>query len=310
MALGWIIAGAISISELGKNISEIVKNFFECVEIGKRIKREETLARPAIYIEENKNKLSVSVSYLVFDITRSVERESLLLHHNPTLIVSKDIINDNNCAMALRSAPKSPFNILDENADDISNLLSKYASDSVVIVNTEHCNTESFLYFYMLNIVPSNDDRCYVLKIKIEHHSVWADVYRQFATVISQVITQTSSVFYRYREPVSNFSDRLELEIRTLGRMGFNNIEINQISDGYGIVLPLANVRKDIVSDIGTMPSSVMIKIPYSYPSTKPLVVLNSINGHTNVDLDVVWNANYTIGHILKALKEGGVEYV
>jgi len=306
MVLGGIIAGAIAISELGKNISEIVKNFFECVEIEKRIKREETLARTTTYIEENKNKLSVKVSYTVLEIKRTVEQKARLSGSRPTLLASKDLIKDNSCHWALWAIQSLSVKAFDEKTENVVDLLSKYISDSVVIITTEHSRMESSIYFYILNIVPSNDEKCYVLKIRMEHNTTIEDIYHQFSVVISPVINQTANIFYKYRESISVTKDRLELEIRILDKMGFSNLDITQLSDGYGIDLPLANVivRKDIISALGDTPISVMIKFPSSFPKNKPLIVLRSKNNHTNVDLDVDWNSNYTIGHIVRALQE------
>ena len=290
----------VPVSELVKNISETVKNFFECVEIGKRIKAEQKIRSTTAYVDERAaTRFAVTVTCYTIELQGSGNRKPLLPNNSPAIYLSQDIYSNNGCAWAAGNVANISVEAYNERYTPTKEMLLKHAADSVIIVEADYSRTVTNLLFYMMNIVPCNDDKCYVLKFRIEHEAN-ADMFSRFAPILSSVLSEASRVFQKYRETVFRNQNRLELDARILSNMGYSNVEIRQVSDGFGLELPLSS------RSYGITPRLV-IKLPYDYPRVKPLVLLKDNDTYTPIDLNVDWNPNYTIGHIVRAISEKGI---
>ena len=297
----------VAISEFGKNISKIVKNFFECVEISKRIKSE-VILQSTTYGEDNMPKFNVSTSWFILELQQQIKNNSMTPNCKPIVLLSNSLSSDNNCLYAVNSIQNILIDTFNDKKESINDLLSKYISDNVVIIDTDIKKRKSSILFYMLNIIPSNDNKCYVLKFEIDYNERKHSAYSQFALIMSHVIMEMVIIFKKYRNPIHRYIDRLELEARILNNMGYHEVEIMKVSDGYGIELSLVRADGSILSfneinQHNLAPLKAIIELPHNYPKEKPLVLLKFDDSYTEVKLEIDWHANYTIGHIIKAIE-------
>lgn len=295
----------VGISEFAKNISETVKNFFECVEIAKRMKNES--ASSSIKVEDNGHAFkSSSRSFTIPVCRRRGDRNYFPDVNKPHLIVSSKTQD------ILRRISRGPYfsercAIETVNVEDseTETMLSNFASDSIVLVDLRREKKTITVQFYILNIVPSCDDICYVIQFSMHNCELDDSSAAYLEPIFNAVIDQTLKVFYKFRKPLRGDNyDRLELELRVLHRLGYD-LEFEETKKGYVCSFTIPSLSSEAMEMIGASSAQVDMILPFTYPKSPPSVKILSPNGKTKeVDLEESWNANYTLGHIIRALQE------
>lgn len=294
----------VGISEFVKNISETVKIFFECVEIAKRMKNES--ARSSIKVEDNGHAfMSSSRSFTIPVCRRRGDRNYFPNVNKPHLIVSaktQDILGISRGPHFSEYCAIETVNV--ENSET-ETMLSNFASDSIVLVDLRQEKKTITVQFYILNIVPSCDDICYVIQFSMHNCELDDSSAAYLKLIFDVVIEQTLEVFYKFREPLRGDNyDRLELELRVLNRLGYDP-EFEETKKGYACSFVIPSLNSEAMEMMGSSSALVDTILPFSFPQSLPIVKLLSPNGKTKeIDLKDAWNANYTLGHIIRALQE------
>lgn len=294
----------VGISEFVKNISETVKNFFECVEIAKRMKNESVGS--SIKVEDNGHAFkSSSRSFTIPVCRRRGDRNFFPDVNKPHLIVSsktQDILGISRGPYFSEYCAIETVNVEDSETET---MLSNFASDSIVLVDLRQEKKTITVQFYILNIVPSCDDICYVIQFSMHNCELDDSSAAYLKLIFNVVIDQTLEVFYKFRKPLRGDNyDRLELELRVLHRLGYDP-EFEETKKGYVCSFTIPSLGSAAMEMIGASSAQVDMILPFSYPQSLPSVKILSPNGKTKeVDPEGPWNANYTLGHIIRALQE------
>ena len=294
----------IGLSEFVKNISETVKHFFECVEIAKRMKNENTSS--SINVEGNGEPFrSSSRSFTIPVCRRRGDRNYFPDVNKPHMIVSaktQDILGISRRSLISEYCVIETVNV--ENSE-IETMLSSFASDSIILVDLRQEKKTITVQFYILNIVPSCDNLCYVIQFSMHNCELDATSTAYLKLIFYEVIDQTLEVFYKFRKPLRGDNyDRLELELRVLHRLGYDP-EFNETKIGYACSFMIPSLSSEAMEMIGASSALFYAILPFSFPQSPPIVKISPPNGKMkDVVPDLVWNANYTLGHIIRALQE------
>lgn len=208
------------------------------------------------------------------------------------LLYISDIIDNEKC----QNTTLQKYNITknffhdDKNLNQRSSVISKHSKDSIIVIRTKYEKKVLNLQLELLNIVPGNDDICYVLSCSAECSSKCKDkILNEF---INEAIKQIIQIYEKYQQTVDKNRERLELEARILVKMGYKDIIYKQVKMGYGLEIQLGDKK-------------LMIGIPQEYPKIAPTVILLYENSYRKVDFGSEWEPFFTIAHIVKAIEKG-----
>lgn len=298
-------AGIVGISEFAKNISETVKHFFECVEIAKRMKKS-SISSSSLKVEDNGHSFKSSYRCFYIPVTRNRGDNGLFSKDNkPHLLVSPKTQEILGLNFLSRFSDYFPMEAIQFENNKITPLLSRFASDSIVLVDITPEKNSILIQFYVINIIPSCDNLCYSIQFSLHNCVLDAYTIAQLKVIFSEVLEQAGGAFYKYRQDLTgDHYDRLELELRVLHRLGYDP-EFTETSIGYACSIELRSLCLDARKMVGSTSATLYVILPFSFPQQAPVLRISPPNGPTKkVIPDAVWNANYTVGHIVRALQE------
>jgi hypothetical protein len=92
------------------------------------------------------------------------------------------------------------------------------------------------------------------------------------------------------RQQRNNLQQRLRIEAEALAELGFDDVEFEQVSDGYGLVLP---AQEEF---------SLVFFIPDQYPHQAPTVAMKTSSGLEEIDFENgTWQLDFKIADIVSA---------
>ncbi len=291
----------VELSEFAKNCSEIIKHFFECIEIADRIKRE----RKKMRINDKENCLEVTCCCQYKKVIRPRGKERIFAKEpKPVLLISPGTESVLRLNHLLSLTESFKVQQLKDDYGDIDNVLESYSSDSMVAMQLMCDSRRTKLVFHTLNLVPSSDDHCYSIQFSFNNSIDKVEVVEIIRRISTEVLTQAASVYQRYRHPLALSYDRLTLELRVLHRLGFDP-EFSETDDGFYCDLILSTLSNEAKELVGRNSAMINIALPQNYPKEAPIIRMVGANNVAHIiEAKQIWNDNLTLGHIVRALQE------
>ena len=288
----------ITITELIGNLTGIVDNVFSIM--SSYGEKADHRLEDTQYIRVDGKTYYISSSYNSFFNFRQFGHLPNFDGRCPALFVPKELYYDSSYSSLLHNYHCKIITY--GQAQEIKTILSNYAADSIMIISFEKRRKKTRLIWYLLNIVPSHDGICHQIVFNYYGKSGTNFIKDQIMFLTQKIMDLVSETFTKYRIQISKSQDRLILELQILYNMGYD-VELKETRNGYGFEIPLPVASNSVIKYMGGVPDSVTIGITMKYPLEEPLIVLKRNTIFKKVDLD--WNENFTIGHVIRALKEG-----
>lgn len=293
------VAKVLDIVEIGKNVTELVKNIIECME---QIRKMKPVQNPRTIIQEQTDadhKVRICSSIVKVDCQKvgiQMSRQWKTEPNQLTILLSDNLWREkvfDNFPLDCTDVKILKFGKAKERAWILQELMCGQNMDSVTIISYEEQGHNCCLNFDILNLIPGNDDRCFRMEFAADRDRGFEVQSVLFVNMVREITMELIGAYKRYRKPVYMDMNRITLEAKILDTMGYRPVEFEKMESGYGLRISL-----------GTDNESVLIILRNDYPKSKPEVVIKNFDVYVQVIIDTEWNNNYTVGHIVKALEE------